>query len=48
VYEGLRDRGILVRFFDAPGLTSGVRVSIGTDPDMDRFLAAIADVAKSH
>jgi histidinol-phosphate aminotransferase len=45
VYEGLRDRGILVRYFDAPPLSSGVRVSIGTDPDMDRFLTAIADVA---
>ncbi len=47
-YEGLRDRGILVRFFDAPALTSGVRVSIGTDADMDRFLTAITDVAKTH
>lgn len=46
VYEALRDRGILVRFFDAPALSSGVRVSIGSDPDMDRFLTAIADVAK--
>jgi histidinol-phosphate aminotransferase len=46
VYEALRDRGILVRFFDAPALTSGVRVSIGTDADMDRFLTAIAEMAK--
>jgi len=48
VYEALRRRGILVRFFDAPGLTDGVRVSIGTDEDMTRFLAAVADVSRSR
>ncbi len=41
VYRRLRERRILVRWFDHPLLTEGVRVSIGTDAQMDRFLAAI-------
>jgi histidinol-phosphate aminotransferase len=42
VYRALRDRGVLVRFFDVPTLRGGVRVTIGSDEDMDRFLEAIA------
>jgi len=48
VYEALRERAILVRFFDAPGLTNGVRVSVGTDEDMARFLAAMAEIAAAR
>jgi len=42
VYDLLRSRGVLVRWFDADGLRAGVRVSIGTDEQMDAFLAALA------
>ena len=38
VYERLREGGVLVRFFSGDGLAGGVRVSIGTDDEMDRFL----------
>jgi histidinol-phosphate aminotransferase len=44
VYRALRERGVLVRFFDVSGLRGGVRVTIGSDDDMDRFLDAIAGV----
>ncbi|MDR3077578.1 MAG: histidinol-phosphate transaminase [Planctomycetota bacterium] len=43
----LRQRNILVRHFRAPGLSDCLRVSIGTDADMDAFLAALADALKS-
>jgi histidinol-phosphate aminotransferase len=43
IYRFLRERGVLVRFFDAPALRNGVRVTIGGEEDMDRFLEAIAD-----
>ena len=43
VYRSLRDRGVLVRFFDVAGLRGGVRVTVGSDEDMDRFLEAIAE-----
>lgn len=38
VYDRLRAQGVLVRFFDAPDLEHGVRVTIGTDEQMDRVL----------
>jgi histidinol-phosphate aminotransferase len=47
-YRGLRERGILVRFFDEPMLSAGVRVTIGTDDQMNRFLEAIAAVVATR
>lgn len=41
VYSRLRACGILVRFFDTDVLRSGVRVTVGTDEEMDAFLAAM-------
>ncbi len=41
VYDRLYDLGVLVRWFDEPGLRSGVRVSVGSDAEMDRFLDAL-------
>ena len=38
VYDRLRAGSVLVRHFSGPGLDSHIRVSIGTDADMDRFL----------
>jgi histidinol-phosphate aminotransferase len=46
MYRSLRERGVLVRFFDAPGLREGIRVTIGSDDDMDRFLAAMTDARR--
>jgi histidinol-phosphate aminotransferase len=42
VYDLLRSRGVLVRWFGGEGLAGHIRVSIGTDADMDRFLEGIA------
>jgi histidinol-phosphate aminotransferase len=38
-FAALRERGILVRRFDRPRIGDYLRVSIGTDEDMDTFLA---------
>ena len=43
VFERLRNRGVLVRYFDTDGLRSGVRVTVGTDSQMDRFLAIMTE-----
>jgi histidinol-phosphate aminotransferase len=40
-YARLRERKVLVRYFDSPALQHGIRVTIGTDAQMDRFLAAL-------
>jgi histidinol-phosphate aminotransferase len=42
VFLGLRNAGILVRWFDTDQLRHGVRISIGSDSQMDRFLDALA------
>ena len=41
IFARLRGRNILVRYFPAPRTKSFLRVSIGTDAQMDAFLAAI-------
>jgi histidinol-phosphate aminotransferase len=43
VYQRLRERGVLVRFFDTETLRGGVRVTVGTDEEMDVFLSALLD-----
>lgn len=40
-YEALRRQGVYVRYFNAPRLADSLRISIGTDDEMDRFLAAL-------
>lgn len=41
LYEWLRARRILVRYFSAPELNDCVRISIGSDEDIDQLLAAM-------
>jgi histidinol-phosphate aminotransferase len=38
VFEALTDKGIFVRYFPKEGLDHGLRISIGTDDQMDRLL----------
>ena len=41
LYEKLKDRGILVRHFGNPRISDYIRVTIGTDGQMDKCLEAI-------
>ena len=41
LYEKLKDRGILVRHFSNPRICDFVRITIGTDAQMDQCLASI-------
>ncbi|MGA2974579.1 MAG: histidinol-phosphate transaminase [Spirochaetia bacterium] len=43
LYEGLLARGFLVRHFTAPVVSDGLRISIGTDDDMEALARAIAE-----
>lgn len=40
-YDRLRQGSVLVRHFAAPGLSEGIRVSIGTDEEMSQFLEVL-------
>ncbi|HEY2786714.1 MAG TPA: histidinol-phosphate transaminase [Fimbriiglobus sp.] len=41
VYEELKVAGILVRYMTYPGYGDGLRVSVGTDEEIDRLLAEV-------
>jgi histidinol-phosphate aminotransferase len=41
----LKSRGILVRYFDKPRIDRYLRVSIGTDDEMDTFVSALREIA---
>jgi histidinol-phosphate aminotransferase len=36
-----QEHGILVRYFDKPGLRDHIRISVGRPADTDRLLAAL-------
>jgi histidinol-phosphate aminotransferase len=40
-YLGLKEQGILVRFFDLPGLTDKIRITIGTSQENNALLGGI-------
>jgi len=46
LFQALRDRGILVRHFDKPRIADYLRVTIGSDEDMDTVLAACEEIVK--
>ena len=35
-YLGLKQQGILVRYFDKPGLPDKIRITVGTEPGKQR------------
>ncbi|MBN1614366.1 MAG: histidinol-phosphate transaminase [Deltaproteobacteria bacterium] len=41
LFSSLRELGILVRYFNLPRIDNHLRVTIGTDAEMDAFLAAL-------
>ena len=44
LFSGLREKGILVRYFAQPRIDNCLRVSIGTDEEMDAFLTAMREL----
>jgi histidinol-phosphate aminotransferase len=44
LYAWLREDGILVRHFRQPRIENYLRISIGTDPEMDALIAALAKI----
>jgi histidinol-phosphate aminotransferase len=44
VYEALKAAGILVRYMSYPGCGDGLRISVGTDEEIDRLLAELARI----
>ena len=45
-YLALKSRGVLVRYFGTPRTSAYVRITIGTQSDMERFISVTADILK--
>ena len=45
-FDRLREKKILVRWWDADRIRDGVRVTIGTDAEMDRFLESTQEICE--
>ncbi len=45
VYEELKRRKILVRYFDAPGLRDCLRITVGTPKEVRALLTELATIA---
>lgn len=45
VRDGLRQRGVLVRYYDRPDLQNYIRISTGRPEDTDRLIEALREVA---
>ena len=46
LYLGLKDRGVLVRHFSAPRTRDYIRVTVGTQAQMETFLRCVAEILK--
>lgn len=44
LYEGLKERGILVRYMEYEGWGAGLRISVGTPEQQDVLLAMLAEI----
>jgi histidinol-phosphate aminotransferase len=45
LYMELRDRGILVRYWDRPGLDDKIRITVGTEEETEVLIAALKEIA---
>lgn len=48
LYQGLKEAGILVRYFDTPRLAPYVRITIGTRQEMETLLTATAKILEGR
>lgn len=46
LYEALKERGILIRYFPTEALRDAVRITVGTDTEIDTLLAAMRALAR--
>lgn len=47
LYQSLKARGILIRFFDKPGLRDKLRITIGSPEEHDALLSALTELVRS-
>ncbi len=47
LFEGLRERDILVRYFEQPRIDGHLRITIGTDEEMMRLVSVLAELVRA-
>ena len=47
-FKALRENGIIVRYFDAPRINEFVRISIGTQEQMQKLLSATKKILEER
>jgi len=47
-FTRLRDQNILTRWFDKPGIRDRLRITIGTEKEMNRFLSLTRTILSKH
>ena len=48
IFEALKEAGIYVRYFDRPRIDNHLRITIGTDEEMDRLLAFLEEYVNRY
>ena len=48
LFEALRKEGIIVRYFNKPRIDNYLRISIGTDEEMDTMFAFLTEYLKDR
>jgi histidinol-phosphate aminotransferase len=46
LFQQLKEKGVLVRFFNKPRISNYLRVTIGTDEEMHQFLSSVKEILK--
>ena len=44
LFEKLKDLNIFVRYFAQPGIDNYLRITIGTDEQMDKLISALSEI----
>ena len=44
MYDELKKEGVLVRYFNKPGIDNYLRITIGTDEQMERLVEKLSNV----
>ena len=48
IFQRLRERGVLVRYFDKPRISNFLRITIGTEAEMDSLIDALTEILEEE